>query len=109
MAQSSEKIARLNDLLRQEGIGGRVMVTRGIAALAQDTRQRIFQAVREFDGFSKDNDPYKERDFAALTVEGNRINWKIDYYNKDLTAGSEDPSNPTITERIMTIMLASEY
>jgi len=104
-----EKIAQLNDLLRKEGIGGRVMITQGIQALSSETRTNVFRAIRAFDEFTPDNDPLGEHDFAALTVDGERINFKVDYYDKETQYGSEDPSDPTITERVLTIMLASEY
>jgi len=31
------------------------------------------------------------------------------YYDRDLQFGSEDAANPTITRRVLTIMLADEY
>ncbi|GGF76088.1 hypothetical protein GCM10011332_32590 [Terasakiella brassicae] len=107
--ETENKIARLNDLLRREGVGGRVMMTQGIQALSDTTRKNIFKAIQEFTDFNKDNDPYGEHDFAALTVDGERINFKMDYYDKSLQYASEDPTDPTITERVMTVLLASEY
>ncbi|WP_417822371.1 DUF3768 domain-containing protein [Terasakiella sp.] len=107
--ETPNKIAQLNDLLRKEGIGGRVMITQGIQSLSTETRTNIFKAIREFSNFTKDNDPYGEHDFAALTVDGERINFKMDYYDKSLQYASEDPADPTITERVMTVLLASEY
>jgi len=35
--------------------------------------------------------------------------FKIDYYDKTLEWGSEDPSDPEKTTRVMILMLASEY
>ena len=62
-----------------------------------------------FDSFTEDNDPHGERDFGAFEHEGQRIFWKIDYYDRALTYGSENPADPQQTVRVLTIMLASEY
>ncbi|RYF05979.1 MAG: DUF3768 domain-containing protein, partial [Oxalobacteraceae bacterium] len=40
--------------------------------------------------------------------EGTDCYWKIDYYNHDVTAGSEDPADPFKTTRILTIMRVDE-
>ena len=107
--EKHEKIAALNDVLRKEGRGGMIVETQGIQALSNDTRQQVYMAIRTFDDFTPENDPHKEHDFAARTVEGHRINWKVDYYDPSMTYLSEDPANSEITKRVMTIMLAEEY
>lgn len=38
-----------------------------------------------------------------------KVFWKIEAYDRDLRFGSEDPANPAVTRRVLTIMLASEY
>lgn len=91
-------------------IDGRVLITRGIAALSPLAQISILAAVRTFDAFTADNDPYGERDFGTLAdPEAGRVFWKIDYYDTDYRYGSENPADPIITRRILTVMLASEY
>ena len=62
-----------------------------------------------FDRFDEENDPYGEHDFGALELEGERLFYKIDYYDQSLSAHSPDPSDETVTKRVLTIMLAEEY
>ena len=107
--QGSTRICALNDELRRFGRGGRIMITSGIQALGAAGVARVLAAVAAFDAFTTDNDPYNEHDCAILTVDGLRVLFKIDYYDRDLAYHSPDPSDPTVTERVMTVMLANEY
>lgn len=104
-----KKIRDLNDALRKRGKGGKIMMTRGIQALGQMAVNKIIAQIRAFDAFTEDNDPYGERDFGSIVVDGNKIFWKIDAYDRNLEYGSPDPTNPSLTVRVMTIMLAEEY
>ena len=47
--------------------------------------------------------------FGSIDVEGERLFFKIDYYDKTRAMHSTDATNPAVTERVMTIMLADEY
>ena len=69
----------------------------------------IREKVEMFDAFTPESDPHGERDFGSFEHAGERIVWKIDYYDRALKYGSEDPSDPSKTTRVLTIMLASEY
>lgn len=105
----AQRIARLNDLLRK-GVGqGEMFITAGIVDMGQGAVGDILALVRDFDGFSADNDPYGEHDFGAITYRGERIFWKIDYYDRAMRYGSDNPADPVVTRRVLTIMLAREY
>jgi len=105
----TSRIRDLNDAMRKHGIGGQIMLTVGIRSLGNRTVDKIVEAVRKFDNFTDDNDPYGEHDYGSVVVDGNKVLWKIDYYDRDLQYGSPDPSDPAVTKRILTIMLAAEY
>ena len=98
-----------HDQLRKHHIGGRVVMTRGIAALGDEMVLRIDQAVRAFDAFGPDNAPYGEHNFGTVQVEEHVVMSKIDYYDRDLQYASPDPTDPDVTCRVMTLMLAEEY
>src|SRR5579862_10012446 len=102
-------IRALNDNFRSTFVGGRVLTTAGVAELPVDTKARLLLAVQSFSNFTKDNDPHREHDFGSIELEGERYFFKLDYYSLDLTAGSEDPSDPEQTTRVLTIMRADEY
>jgi hypothetical protein len=99
----------LNDQLRQSLAGGVLVMTAGVIALGNARQLTILQAVAVFDTFDESNDPYGEHDFGAIEVEGERLFWKIDYYDRNLSAHSPDPVDASVTTRVLTIMLAEEY
>ena len=106
---NTEKIRQLNDMLRKTFVGGQVMLTTGIRAKSSEDQAEILQKVRSFNEFTKANDPYAEHDYGRFSHNGEDIMFKIDYYNKTYDRMSDDPSNPNITNRVMTIMTGEEY
>ncbi len=111
--EHSAAIRRLNDALRVNLTGGKVMMTRGIRALGFEGQARVLAAVRAFNDFNSDNDPWGEHDMGALDVmiDGmpERIFFKLEYYDLSMTQHSDDAADPAKTVRVLTIMLASEY
>jgi hypothetical protein len=102
-------IAELNDAFRRNLFGGDVYLTRGISALPVSAQDEIIARVRTFDTFGPDNDPYGEHDFGSFEYSGQTIFWKIDCYDTKLKWGSPDPADPSVTRRVLTILLAEEY
>lgn len=108
-SENHEKIAALNDNFRKTFSGGNVMTSSGIVALGSKRKWEIIKQVKEFNEFDFRNDPYGEHDFGAIYDGNDEIFWKIDYYDKNFEFASEDPSNPEITNRVLTIYLAEEH
>jgi Protein of unknown function (DUF3768) len=109
MTTRQMRIQALNDDLRRHHRGGRIVITAGVQALGTDLVRCIDNAIASFSEFTPDNDPYGEHDFGAVEVSGKLIFFKIDYYDLDLRHLSPDPADPTLTCRVMTVMLADEY
>jgi hypothetical protein len=100
-------IRDLNDAFRTSFAGGRVVMTAAVASLDHAAIARITAAVKATTDFSED--PHGEHDFGAVTVDERIFWWKIDYYDEALAYGSEDPTNPKKTVRVLTIMLPEDY
>ena len=75
-------IATLNDKFRRSFINGEVLLSAGIAAMSSEDKANIISMVQNFNDFNEGNDPYKEHDFGAFDYKGNKIFWKIDYYDR---------------------------
>jgi hypothetical protein len=109
MTSDATAIATLNDEFRRTLIGGHLMTTQGVLALGPAAVALIVAKVRQYSAFGPDNDPHGEHDFGSVEHDGTRLYWKIDYYDLSMTAGAEDPADPTTTRRVLTVMLAAEY
>ncbi len=102
-------IKTLNDNFRKKFAGGRVIWTTGIDSMDFIDVVKIMEKVRYFNNFTPDNDPYGEHDFGSFDYKGKKIFWKIDYYDTNYQYLSENPANPDVTNRVLTVMLADEY
>ena len=105
----TEAIRDLNDKFRRSLTGGTLLLTAGIVALGAEAQARIIAAVQAFDAFTPDNDPYGEHDFGSVEVDGEKVFFKFDYFDLNRAMHSDDPADPSKTERVLTIMLSREY
>ena len=97
-------IATINDQFRKSWKD--VMFTPGV--LMNVTHHLgLAQAVHSYDDFNEDNDPWNEHDFGSFTFEGQKIFWKIDYYDQELKSWG-DPLDDKC-RRVITVMLAEDY
>ncbi|MDO8240992.1 MAG: DUF3768 domain-containing protein [Candidatus Moranbacteria bacterium] len=110
ITERKSRIAFLNDQLRKTGLGGKFVITGGVASLGDEKLAGVVNAMREYDTWSEDNDPHGEHDFGMLTLANSqKVFFKIDYYDTRMEFGSDDPADPEKTTRVLTLMLAEEY
>ena len=101
--EDAVEIAKMNDEFRRSGRG--IVVTQGVQTL--ENLAALIDEIRRFKKFTENNDPYGEHDFGTVHWYGERVFWKIDYYDQALKYG-EDPLSLGC-RRVLTVMLASEY
>jgi Protein of unknown function (DUF3768) len=109
MTTDTDSIRALNDGLRKDFSTGHAVITAGVAALGAEAVARIVKTIAVYDDFCQANDPHEEHDFGVFDADGHAIFFKIDYYDKTLSQHSPDPTDPSVTERLITVMLAEEY
>jgi Protein of unknown function (DUF3768) len=85
------------------------MMTVGVNALAAQEKAGVLEKVRTFTAFNDGNDPYAEHDFGSFDHQGVTYAFKIDYFDSQLRCGSPDPTDPSVTTRVMTIMRLDEW
>ncbi|HLZ77151.1 DUF3768 domain-containing protein [Phenylobacterium sp.] len=107
--ERTARIRALNDRLRRDDVGGRRMITAGVAELGPLFVYQTIEKIRSVDSFDDGDDPYQEHDFGSVDVCGIRLFWKIDYYDPSFTQAAEDPADETVCGRLLTVMLAEEY
>lgn len=98
-----KEMAKRNDTARQLGLN--VVLTKKAAELP-DTEELLY-TVRSFNRFTQKDDPYGWHDLGYFDWKGQRMLWKIDYFDDQLKQFEEPLSDKC--KRVVTIMLASEY
>ena len=111
--EQTARIARLNDLARSAiGVACTAVATVGFRSLPEADQSCVRELIETFDAFDDDSDPHGERDFGTIYQladgrwtterprvpedERERVFWKLDYYDRDLAGGSENPADPAI-------------
>lgn len=106
---NAARIAALNDAFRANPVLGTFVLTAGIRNNSSENIANIISKVRNLNDFNEGNNPYGERDFGAFDFKGQKIFWKIDYYDRNFEFASPDAADPTVTNRVLTVMYADEY
>ncbi|MBG52195.1 MAG: hypothetical protein CML99_07225 [Rhodobiaceae bacterium] len=106
---SAQTIALLNDKFRKSFNGGTVYITSSVQAFGSEFVEQVLGAVRAYNAFAECDDLHQEHDFGSLTILGQQVFWKIDCYDSSEKYQSCDPGNLEETQRVLTVMLPSDY
>jgi Protein of unknown function (DUF3768). len=106
---TTNRIAQLNDALRTTLTGGRIVLSQEMQRLPAAEQAAILSRVRTYSAFTPGNNPYGKHDFGDLLLaDGRTVFWQIDAYAPDLRHGSDDPTDPDRTVRVLTVMFGHE-
>lgn len=111
--EKKARIAALNDELRmgRRPCNGRVVVTGSLAnePADADKMRDLVIALHQFNDFNEDNDPHGEHDCAKFKVGDEEFMFKVDYYALDEETLSENPEDPNVTIRVLSVFYAHDY
>ena len=109
----SATIAAQNDLFRTSWplavISGRFVMTRAIAARCGTFQRACLDAVRQYDDFNPNIDPYGTHEMGSFEIDGETVWFKIDLYDEAYEYGSPEPTDPMKTRRVLTILFPEDY
>ena len=109
--RDTAKIRELNIAFwRNPHVNGKLLMTRSIAERGVHFQLKCIHALHTYTGWNPDNDPHHEADMCVLDIDGEKVWAKLDCYDKhDQNYGSEDPTDPTKTLRVGTLLFPHEY
>ena len=111
------RIAERNDAFRRSLFAGKtpatpegqVVVTQGVSVEGTLFMWLASRAVGLQTTFTEADDPHGDHSFGAVTVNGKKVWWKIDLYDRAYEFGTPDPLDEDETRRVLTILFPSEY
>lgn len=96
-----QRIADPNDKFRKSLVtGGRTYMTAGVNGKDPEFVAKTLAKVIAFNDFNADNKPHRNHDFGSYELEGEKLFWKIDSYERELVKRrwiemvDEQPSRP---------------
>ena len=105
MKPSMPRVGALRAILGAAVLASAVatILAAGVDALPSDVKAMVIRRVATFSDFNADNDPHAEHDFGSFELSGRKFFFKLDYYDSAMEFGSEDPTDPAKTTRVLTI------
>ena len=109
MKERTRKLRRLNDYLRQTRKGGKYVLSGELGDLDENIQFSIFVRIAYYSHLNGENDAQNEHNSGWVNLgDGEKIIWKIDYFDLNMKNASPDPSDSNVTRRVLTAMLSIE-
>lgn len=119
--QTRLMLAEQNDAFRQalgvnafwhgNELQGRVKMSPGFRAIAEEMKATLIGRVMSFTGFSSANDPWQEHACGVIEAGDIHTRWQIEIFDTSYSFGVGDvidATDPHQTRRVLTLSLASE-
>ena len=108
-APAKKATALLNDRFRQGDRSlGEYKLSRQVLALPKHKQKQLFKELQEFSDFNPQNDPSGDRSRGEIVMDNFTYIWKIDYLDTTMTMVSDDPADPSVTTRVLSIIRTGE-
>ena len=105
----ANRIRALNDAFRRTFVGGAVVITAGVEALPADQRRSILAKVRAFDAFTRTTTPTASTTSASSSTATSAASGRSTTTTERWRCCRPIPPTPSVTTRVLTVMLADEY
>lgn len=102
-------VRALNDAFRLSFTSTELYCSPAVIKLDYNDQSNILDRVRNYRGFTEDNDPDMTHKFGSIEYEKQRFVWEIIYLDGDGNHESNDPLNLNLTKRYMMVMLEEEW
>ena len=109
IVSAAERIRTLNDAFRRTFVGGTVVITAGVEALPSTNAARSSRRCAPSTPSPTTTIPTANTTSARSTRAASAASGRSTMYDRETEMGSPDPADPSVTTRVLTIMLADEY
>ena len=102
---TATKIRELNDEFRKNGQPENIYLSLAVVQIKEPLFKQLLEKIKSFSNFTPKNDPDGDHRTGGFKIGMHNVEWVIDYYDLDEDDESPDPSNASVTTRIMNVVL----
>ena len=101
-----EKIKTLNDAFRQDPKAANVYISLEVVRLGETKLKELLAKLKTYSNFTKTTDHDGDYSAGVIQLGQHKIDWGIYYMDLDGEEDSPDPSNASVTTRILNLDFA---